>query len=116
VLTLPPSVKVFLATGPADMRRSLDGLSALVREGMGRDPLSGHLFVFHNRRRDRTKVLYWDRSGLCLWYKRLEKGRFHFPETAEAALEVEWAELQLLLERIELAGARRRKRFEPAAR
>jgi transposase len=116
VLTLPPSVKVFLATGPADMRRSLDGLSARVREGMGRDPLSGHPFVFHNRRRDRAKVLYWDRIGLCLRYKRLEKGRFHFPETAETALEAEWPELQLLLEGIELAGARRRRRFQTAAR
>ena len=116
MLSLPPTVRVFVATGPADLRRSLDGLSALVREGMRGNPLSGHLFVFHNRRRNRSKVLYWDRSGMCVWYKRLERGRFHFPTSAEPALEIEWTDLQLLLEGIDLAGARRRKRFEPAPR
>ena len=116
MLSLPPTVRVFIATGPADLRRSLDGLSALVREGMRGNPLSGHLFVFHNRRRDRAKVLYWDRSGLCLWYKRLEKGRFHFPEAEEPSLEVDAVDLSLLLEGIDLAGAKRRERFEPAPR
>lgn len=116
MLTVPPTVRVFVATEPADLRRSLDGLSALVREGMRGNPLSGNLFVFHNRRRNRSKVLYWDRSGMCVWYKRLEKGRFRFPSSAEASLEVEWSELQLLLEGIDLAGAKRRKRFTPSPR
>ena len=76
MLTLPPSVRVFVCLTPADMRRSLDGLAAMTREILKEDPLSGHLFVFFNRRRDRTKILLWDRSGLCLYYKRIEKGVF----------------------------------------
>jgi transposase len=114
VLSVPPTVRVFLATAPADMRKSFDRLAALVREEMGGDPLSGHLFVFRNRNGDRVKVLYWDRSGLCLWYKRLEEGSFRLPEANAAALELEWADLQLLLEGIDLAGAKRRRRFEVA--
>ena len=76
MLTLPPSVRIFVCLSPADMRRSLDGLAAMTRETLREDPLSGHLFVFFNRRRNRTKILFWDRSGLCLYYKRLEKGVF----------------------------------------
>lgn len=114
MLSWPPSVRVFLATQPADMRRSFDGLAALVTGFLGQDPLSGHLFVFRNRRGDRVKILYWDRSGYCLWYKRLEEGTFRFPSAAGAGVEVEVAELALLLEGIDLAGASRRKRFVPA--
>jgi len=113
VLTLPPTVRVFLAIEPADMRRSLDGLAALTREVLKHDPLSGHLFVFRNRRSDRVKVLVWDRSGLCLWYKRLERGRFTFPVVDGPEVEVDAAELALLLEGIDLAGAKRRPRFTP---
>lgn len=113
MLTLPPTVRVFLAIEPADMRRSLDGLAALTREVLKQDPLSGHLFVFRNRRSDRVKVLVWDRSGLCLWYKRLERGRFFFPVVDGPEVEVEAAELSLLLEGIDLAGATRRPRFTP---
>ncbi len=113
MLTLPPTVRVFLAIEPADMRRSLDGLAALTREILKRDPLSGHLFVFRNRRSDRVKVLVWDRSGLCLWYKRLERGRFKFPVVDGVEAEVEATDLALLLEGIDLAGAKRRPRFTP---
>ena len=67
MLTLPPSVRVFVHLGPTDMRRSLDGLAAMTRQIIRQDPLSGHLFVFFNRRRDRVKVLAWDRTGLCIW-------------------------------------------------
>jgi transposase len=96
------------------MRRSLDGLAALTREILREDPLSGHLFVFFNRRRDRTKILFWDRSGLALYYKRLEKGVFHLsalehPKRKRA--EIEAAELSLILEGIDLSGAKRRARF-----
>jgi transposase len=114
MLTLPPSVRVFLCLAPADMRRSLDGLAALTREVLREDPLSGHLFVYFNRRRDRVKILFWDRSGLALYYKRLEKGTFRlsaFEDPESPRAEVASAELALILEGIELAGARRRPRF-----
>ncbi len=114
MLMLPPSVRIYMAAEPADMRRGFDGLSFLVREFLKAEPMSGHLFVFRNRRSDRVKVLYWDRQGYCLFYKRLEKGRFHFPEVSGPRVEVESSELLLLLEGIDLAGSRRRKRFIPA--
>lgn len=115
MLTLPPTVRVFLASAPVDGRRGIDGLAGLVREHFGEDPLSGHLFVFRNRRGDRAKVLYWDRSGFWLLQKRLERGVFRFPAGDGARVEVEAAELALVLEGIDLAGARRRKRFTPEA-
>lgn len=114
MLMLPPAVRVFVALGPADLRRGFDGLAALTEQVLCHDPLSGHLFVFWNRRRDRVKVLFWDRGGYVLWYKRLERGRFRFPTSAEASsVEMEAGELLLLLEGIELRGARRRPRFVP---
>jgi transposase len=111
VLSLPPTVRILLATQPADMRRGFDGLAALVRDVLRDDPLSGHLFVFRNRRGDRCKILYWDRSGFVLWYKRLERGTFRFPKGEATQVEVDAVELSLLLEGIDLAGARRRVRF-----
>lgn len=112
MLSLPPAVQIFVATQATDMRRSFDGLSTLVADVLEANPLSGHLFVFRNRRGDRVKILYWDRSGYCLWYKRLEKGVFRFPMSTGSCLELEAAELALILEGIDLAGATRRKRFE----
>ncbi|MCL4155522.1 UNVERIFIED_CONTAM: hypothetical protein GTU68_000446 [Idotea baltica] len=111
MLMLPPSVRVFIATEPADMRCSFNGLTARVQYILKQDPFSGHLFVFRNKRRDRVKILFWDRSGFCLWYKRLEKGTFRFPDGSEEHSEVEAAELALLLEGIDLRGARRRPRW-----
>ena len=113
MVMLPPSVRIFVAAGPADLRRSFDGLAAMARDVVRQDPLSGHLFVFSNRRRDRVKILFWDRSGFVLWYKRLEKGVFRFPSAEAHSIEVEAAELMLLLEGIDLAGARRRERWVP---
>lgn len=114
MLMLPPTVRVFVALQPADLRRGFDGLAALAEEVLRRDPLSGHLFVFWNRRRDRVKILFWDRGGYVLWCKRLERGRFRFPSSETAAsVEVEAGELMLLLEGIDLRGARRRPRFVP---
>jgi transposase len=116
MLTLPPSVRVFVCLTPADMRRSLDGLAAMTREIIREDPLSGHLFAFFNRRRDRTKILFWDRSGLALYYKRLEKGAFRlsaFERAKRVRVEIEAAELALILEGIDLSRARRRSRFIP---
>jgi len=116
MLTLPPAVRVFVHLGPTDMRRSFDGLAAMVREIIQADPLSGHLFVFFNRRRDRVKILFWDRTGLCLWYKRLEQGVFTLPQASESdqpqSVEMTWADLSLILEGIDLTGAKRRKRFQ----
>jgi len=80
VLTLSPTIRIYLCVRPADFRCGMDRLAHLARERVGEDPLSGHLFVFRNRRGDRLKVLYWDRNGWALWYKRLERGRFHFPD------------------------------------
>lgn len=77
------SVPVYLHRQPVDFRKSINGLSALVTEGMGMSPFGSGLFVFGARRRDRIKVLYWDQTGFCLWYKRLEKDRFHWPRTAD---------------------------------
>lgn len=112
MLSLPPSVQIFVATDPADMRRSFDGLSAMVVDLLEKDPFSGHLFVFRNRRGDRVKILYWDRSGFSLWYKRLEKGVFRFPSAVAGYVEMAAAELALVLEGIDLRGARRQKRYE----
>ena len=116
MLMLPPSVRIYLGTEPADMRWGIDGLMRRVQSILEQDPFSGHLFVFRNRRGDRAKILFWDRSGFCLWYKRLEKGTFRFPDGAGTNVEVEAAELALLLEGIDLRGARRRPRWRMAKR
>ena len=116
MLTVPPSVRIYLASEPADMRCSFDGLMARVDAVLEKDPFSGHLFVFRNRRGDRVKILFWDRAGFCLWYKRLEKGTFCFPSASKASVEVEAAELMLLLEGIDLRGARRRPRWQESRR
>jgi transposase len=107
VLSFSSALRIFLATEPADMRKGFDGLSQLVRERIAQDPLSGHLYVFRNRRRDRIKILYWDRDGLALWYKRLEKGTFRFPEAKDGRVEVTPAEIAAILEGIDLRHARR---------
>jgi transposase len=111
VLSLPATLRIFLAVEPADMRKGFDGLSPLVRDRIAQDPLSGHLFVFRNKRRDRIKVLYWDRDGLALWDKRLEKGTVRFPEAKDGRVEVTPAEIAALLEGIDLTRARRLPRF-----
>jgi transposase len=115
MIILPPSVHVYLATEPVSMHKSFDGLAGLVRDHLGYEPLSGHLFVFRNRVGTRVKILYWDRSGLCLWYKHLQKGSFRFPETVGTSAEITTGDLMLILEGVDLATARRRARFVPAA-
>ena len=118
MLTWPPTVRIFVSTQPTDMRRSFDGLAMMTRENMGQDPLSGHLFVFFNRRCDRVKIMFWDRSGFCIWYKRLEQGVFRLPQSIVKTSnpEVEVSDLSLILEGIDLSSARRRKRFTLGAR
>ncbi len=111
MLSLPPSVRIFVATAPTNMHLSFDRLAALARDVMQQNPLSGHLFVYRNRPGDKVKILVWDRSGYCLWYKRLERGVFHFPSPPAAHVEIDPADLLLLLDGIDLAPARRRPRF-----
>lgn len=103
--------KVFLVAGPTDMRKSFDTLAAVVRTVIDSDPLSGHLFVFCNRRRDRLKALIWESSGFWLLAKRLEKGTFSWPDVSVTKVEYSSAQLAVLLEGLELSG-RRRKRFK----
>jgi len=117
VLTLPPGARVFVATGRVDGRKGIDGLSALVRSQFAEDPLSGTMFVFFSRRADRVRVLYWDRDGYVLVTKRLEKGFYRLPWSAEQGrVVIEAAELLLVLEGIELRGASRRARWSPSSR
>lgn len=115
MLTLPLTVKIFLAREPVDLRKSFDGLSNVTRFVIGQDPLCGHLFVFLNKRRNRVKILVWDRNGFWLLCKRLEKGRFVFQNTQDGKkhVELEAAELSLMLEGYDLRGARIRPRWEP---
>lgn len=119
MLSLPPSVRVFVVTQPIDGRKGADSLMAIVRDLLGHDALSGHLCVFFSRRCDRVRVVYWDRNGIAMWSKRLERGRFRPTFAADGALSanaVEFAELTLVLEGIDLAGARRRPRWQPATK
>jgi len=116
MLSLPPSVRIFVATQAVDGRKGFDSLAAIVRSVFAHDPLSGHLYVFFSRRCDRVRILYWDRSGFAMWIKRLECGRFHARLDADGTPSVrafEAAELALVLEGIDLAGARRRPRWVP---
>jgi transposase len=103
-------LRVHLYGQPVDMRKSFDGLYALARHGLKQDPLSGHLFAFINRRATHIKVLYWDRSGFCLWAKRLEQGRFLSDWRQVATQEMDWTGLKLLLEGIEPRSFRKRYR------
>jgi hypothetical protein len=111
MLSLPSSARVFVCTQPTDMRKSFDGLSGLVAEVFQGDLLSGHLFVFFNRRRDRVKILAWDRDGLSLWYHRLERGSYEVVDGAVGGQEIDSRKLSLLLSGIELSSVRQRKRF-----
>jgi len=116
MISLPSAVRAFLCTRAVDMRKSFDGLSGLVEECFHQDLLDGHLFLFVNRRRDRIKVLYFDHDGLAIWYKRLEVGGFQVPDAGDRdGIELEAAQLAMILSGIDLETARRRKRFRPAA-
>jgi transposase len=114
VLTLPPSVKIYVAAQPVDARKSFDGLAAVVEAEFGLEPMSGHLFVFINRRGHVAQILFWDRNGFCVVKKRLEAGTFRLarrPDGPATHVMVDSAELALMLEGIELDGAKRRKRY-----
>ena len=126
MLSIPRSTRVFLATEPTDLRKGFDGLFTLVENVIQQDPFSGHLFVFRNQRRDRLKILWWDRDGLAIFYKRLERGRYQFPTDltmsrptgsnngpgSSRRCEIRAEELALLLEGIDLASVKHRPRYQ----
>jgi transposase len=112
VLSFPPSVRIYLAAGGTDMRKSFDGLAAATAQVLELDPLSGHVFVFCNRRRDRIKILFWDRAGFWCLAKRLEQGTFAWPDSTSCArVELTTRELMCILEGIDLRDVRLRKRM-----
>jgi transposase len=117
MIALPPQIRVFLYRLPTDMRKSFHGLVALTESALMQDPLSGSLFVFLNRRRDRIKILYWGQTGFCIWYQQLQKGTYQLPDEASLeerqAVEVTRSQLSLILDGIDLSSARQRMRFRP---
>ena len=118
MINLPDPVRVFVHIPPTDLSKGFDALSGLVTTAFGQDPTSGHLFLFFNRRRDRLKILYWDRGdGLAIWYKRLEIGSFQLPAAPAQAVAIEMTatQLSLILSGIDLGSARQRKRYRHPA-
>jgi transposase len=101
-----PGVQVWVATTPIDMRKSFDGLAEVVRSFLGRDPLSGHLFVFRNKSGHLLKILWWDQQGLAIFYKRLERAEFHFPRSNVTAIEITSDQLLRLLSGLDIAARR----------
>jgi transposase len=118
VILLPRAVRVYFATAPTNLRKSFEGLSNDVRSVLARDPLSGHVFVFLNRRRNQVKLLVWTRGGFTIVHKRLERGRFAFPAhvaSGATGISIDAHELSMLLEGIDMAHARTSRRWEPPA-
>lgn len=112
----PSPTRIWLAVAPTDMRCSFDRLAELAAAVTGDDPFSGHLFLFRSRGGDRLKVLYWDRDGYALWYKRLEEGTFKLPkvEPSERSVELRPSELAMMLDGIDLRSVKRTKRYRRA--
>lgn len=118
MILLPRAVRVYFATTPANLRKSFEGLSNEVRTVLTRDPLSGHVFVFLNKRRNQVKLLVWTRGGFTIVHKRLERGTFSFParvQAGAASVTIDAHELSMLLEGIEMAEVRTSERWEPPA-
>jgi transposase len=120
MLSITPTVNVFLAIDPVDMRKGFHGLTSLTESILSQNPLSGHWFVFINRRRDRVKILTWDGSGFCIYYKRLERGTFELPRSDrvdqqgpdQQSIKLTGSQLSLILDGIELSSVRQRPRFQ----
>ena len=113
---LPSSVKIFVARDPVDMRKSFDGLAILTQSVLKQDPLSGHLFVFFNRKLDRVKILWWNQGGLCLFARRLERGRFWIQSirnSREDTVSLDSRDLAMILEGIDLKAVKKRKNWTP---
>ena len=98
MISLNNGLRVYLATGVTDMRKSIDTLAIVVADRLAQDPLSGHLLAFCNRRRDTIKILYWDRNGFCLWHKRLERDKFRWPGSETEARQIDVRALRWLLD------------------
>ena len=111
MLNLANGVRIYVAAGATDMRRGFNGLQGQVTSALDQDPLSGHLFLFVNRRRDKLKILYWDVDGLALWYKRLERGSFQLPriEPDQTHVEIHNDDLMMLLRGIDLSSKRHKR-------
>ena len=116
MLSIAAGTRIFVAKGPTDMRKGFDGLQGIITGLLEQDPLSGHLFLFVNRRRDKLKILYWDGDGLAIWYRRLEQGTFQMPTIADdqKSAEIRSEDLTMLLRGVDLNSVRRRKRFSLA--
>ena len=112
MLILPSRTKMFLCMNPVDMRKSFDGLFGIVREEFRQDPLSGHLFLFVNKRRDRTKAIFWDDDGFVIWYERLEKGTFEMPRVSDQSTHItlDVTQPSMLLGGVSLAAAKQRRK------
>jgi len=116
MLSFSSKQRYFLYGSPTDMRKGFAGLSGLVRQHIDHELLSGDVFIFINRRRNRIKLLMWDVTGFALYYKQLERGTFERPQsTSQGALELSWSDLVLLLEGIEIKSVKRRKRYKRRA-
>jgi len=109
MLSLPPSIRIHLARGATDMRKAIDGLAAITNDVLRLDPMSGHLFVFCNRARNRIKIIYWEESGFWLLHKRLERGRFAWPDGPEPVIRLDAAQLHALLGGLDFTKGRRRR-------
>jgi transposase len=118
MLSLSPAIRIFVHAVPTDMRKHFNGLAAIVAHSFAMDVLRGDYFVFLNRAQNRCKILYWDRDGLVVWAKRLERGRFQLPASRDAAsltIEVDATTLAMMIGGVDLNSARRRKRYHVAA-
>lgn len=117
MLSFPPAVRIWLCVQPTDLRKSFDTLAELVRQHLQADPLSGHVFVFRNRRSDRVKLLYWDEDGYVIVYKRLEEGTFRFPAATgdESGVTLRAAELAMLLDGVDWQNVHRSRRYRRPA-
>jgi transposase len=118
MLNLSPSIRIFVHALPTDMRKHFDGLTAIVTHSFGKDVFQGDYFVFLNRSRNRCKILFWDRDGLVVWAKRLERGSFQLPGGGDAAsltIEIDGVTLAMMLGGVDLKNATRRKRYQAMA-
>jgi transposase len=104
-------IKIYVKPGATDFRKQINGLSIIVQEEMAQNPLNGNLYIFCNKARNRLKILYWDKTGFCMWLKRLEKAKFPWPRTSDEALEIDSGKMQMLLAGIDFWKAHKELKF-----